>query len=119
MDTVVYGPLLDVCDRKYGPFEAVRQMMVRTHYVSFVFEYLLSFIEEGEDIISMIFFGEVGNTPFDVKAFLDQYVIQYFAWLAPLGGPLEGEIHIWSLLFDGLIEEPLFEIIKTPVCGIE
>merc|ERR1740137_165940 len=119
VDNVVFGPIADICDRKYGPFEAMRQMVVRTSYITFTMDYLFSYVKETEELASMIFFGERGHTWFDTKAFVDFYIFKYFAEWMPLGGAIEGELHLWSMLFDSLIEDQVYGLVKTPVCGIE
>jgi len=119
MNNVVFGPIADICDRKYGPFEAVRQMVVRTAYITYTMDYFFSFEKETEELTSEIFFGERGHMLFDIKAFVDFYIFQYFSEWMPLGGAIEGELHIWSMMFDSLIEEQVYGLVKTPVCGIE
>ena len=65
-----------------------------------------------------MFFGERGHYGYDWTAFLDQYFFQYTNYLAPLAGRIEGELHLHAMLFDGLIQDWFYGMIKGPVCGL-
>jgi hypothetical protein len=118
VDRVYYDPLIGLCGRKYGPFEAMRQMAVQIHHTSFLTQFLLAFEDETTDLVSIMFFGERGHYGYDWNAALEKYFFNYINYLEPLGGRIEGELHLHAMLFDGLLEDWFYGMIKAPICGV-
>ena len=119
MDSVVWGPIMDVCDLQYGPFEAMRQMTMRIQSVASSFNYGMAISTQTVQYLSIIFFGETGHYLLDIDQWLDTYVWIYTDQFKTLGGSVENELHLMSMLFDSYLQPIVFNLIKTPVCGVE
>jgi len=107
-----------MCTREFGIFEMFRQIVLQLFEFLDSIRKLLKYSDEIFGSLSFIFFGEFQHSIFDLNAILEEYFWKYAEELNPLGGKVEGVLHIWSLLFDDSIDEKVFEILKKPVCGI-
>jgi len=70
------------------------------------------FDTETNDLLSKIFFGEIGHFAFDIPTLFHDYVFQYIEYFAPLDGKFEKYVHILSLILDDLVKQPVYNIIK-------
>ena len=117
MTTIVWNPLAKLCDQDIGPFEAMRQMILA---VSHIFDTLKEFFEltvEIDDYISLWFFGDREHYPWEWGLFTETYIWQYTDYMKSLRGPIEGNLHLWSIMFDDFISDTTYSLIATPVCG--
>ena len=108
-----------MCDQKVGAFGMIHQMAVRVHGV---FDSLDEFKESDllqTEMVSMIFFGETGHKIIDWYWYVDTYILQYTNMLAEMGGEVERNLNLYSLILDPYTFPFIYNLVKTPICGIE
>lgn len=118
MTTIVMDPLSALCDQAIGPFEAMRQMVLAVSHIVETFEEFMEFTVEIDDYISLWFFGDREHYPWEWGLFMETYVWQYTNYMKSLRGPIEGQLHLWSIIFDDVVADMVNGLIQQPICGL-